>query len=365
MMRVLLIGLTFLLALDMPALAESDPRPKPRPASLASADAARPAMEAVPAEAAPAAVSGEGIQGQPATAAPPVPAASSPLRSVRPPRRQADHVPAVTPAGPAAAAVTASMSAATKAPSSIRPPPRPDAKIARAIQRAAARPADVQPTAPPQPVASAAAGMAVVQPEARPKPRGNILSAIFGGGAARKAAEPPRTVRGSVCGDPAIRGETVPRITGQVRGCGIEEPVRVTEVDGVRLSSAATMDCDTAKALRNWVSKGLKPAFGRTEVKTLRVAAHYACRTRNNRPGARISEHGRGKAIDISGIILANGQEISILRDYRSGAGAPVRQAHKAACGTFGTTLGPGSDRFHNDHLHFDTARHRNGPYCR
>ncbi|MFN4171986.1 MAG: extensin family protein [Pseudorhodobacter sp.] len=363
----MLIGLTFLLALDLPALAESDPRPRPRPAALAPADTAaadRLAVEAMPADAAPAAVSGDGLQVEPATAAPPVPAASSPLRSVRPPRRQADHVPAVAPAGPAAAAVTTSMSAATKMPTSIRPPPRPDAKIARAVQRAAARAADVQPTALPQPVA-AAAGMAVVQPEARPKPRGNILSAIFGGGAARKAAEPPRTVRGSVCGDPAIRGESVPRITGQVRGCGIEEPVRVTEVDGVRLTSAATMDCDTAKALRNWVSKGLKPAFGRIEVKSLRVAAHYTCRTRNNRPGAPISEHGRGKAIDISGIILANGQEISILRDYRSGLGAPVRQAHKAACGPFGTTLGPGSDRFHNDHLHFDTARHRNGPYCR
>jgi hypothetical protein len=38
---------------------------------------------------------------------------------------------------------------------------------------------------------------------------------------------------------------------------------------------------------------------------------------------------------------------------------------HRAACGRFGTTLGPGSDGMHEDHLHFDTARHANGPYCR
>ncbi|MDX5403468.1 MAG: extensin family protein, partial [Rhodobacterales bacterium] len=25
----------------------------------------------------------------------------------------------------------------------------------------------------------------------------------------------------------------------------------------------------------------------------------------------------------------------------------------------------PESDRFHRDHFHFDTARHRNGPFCR
>jgi len=332
MKRILLIGLAFLFVLDMPALAESVPRPKQRPADLAPV-----VVPVAPERAAPvqAAVASQG----------------SPLRSIRPPRRLADHQPAAAPPAPDMS-VRASMSAVSVPVKSIRPPRRPDARTAAAAQRAA-------------PFVQGAAAAVVSAPEARPQPRGNILSAIFGGGAARKTAEPPRTVRGSVCGDPAIRGESVPRITGQVRGCGIEEPVRVTEVDGVRLSTAATMDCETAKALRNWVSKGLKPAFGRSEVKTLRVAAHYACRTRNNRSGARISEHGRGKAIDISGIILANGKEISILRDYRSGAGAPVRQAHKAACGTFGTTLGPGSDRYHNDHLHFDTARHRNGPYCR
>jgi hypothetical protein len=38
---------------------------------------------------------------------------------------------------------------------------------------------------------------------------------------------------------------------------------------------------------------------------------------------------------------------------------------HRAACGTFGTTLGPGSDGMHEDHFHYDTARHRNGAYCR
>ena len=42
-----------------------------------------------------------------------------------------------------------------------------------------------------------------------------------------------------------------------------------------------------------------------------------------------------------------------------------IRKAQKAACGIFGTTLGPGSDGYHEDHLHFDTASYRNGSYCR
>ncbi len=326
-----LIGLGFLLATALPVLSDT-PRPQPRPADLTT-----------PAEAAPP-VAARRAEGQ-----------GSPQRSIRPPRRSAGAAPAAgrpaEAATPETPAVRATMNAAMQPVRSIRPPPRPNAVLAAAAQRQTQQRATAAQPGPP------------ATPESRPAPRGNIFSAIFGGGA--RKSEPQRSARGSVCGDTAIRGESVPRITGRVRGCGIEEPVRITEVDGVRLTSAATLDCDTARALRTWVTNGLKPAFGRNEVKTLRVAAHYACRTRNNRPGARISEHGRGKAIDISGIILADGREISILRDYRSRAGAPVRQAHKAACGPFGTTLGPGSDRYHNDHLHFDTASHRSGPYCR
>ena len=33
--------------------------------------------------------------------------------------------------------------------------------------------------------------------------------------------------------------------------------------------------------------------------------------------------------------------------------------------GIFGTTLGPGSDGYHEDHMHFDTAHQRGGAYCR
>ena len=171
--------------------------------------------------------------------------------------------------------------------------------------------------------------------------------------------------RGSVCGDTRIRGETIPPIPAKVKGCGLAEPVRVTEVDGVRLSPAATIDCTTAKALKSWIANGLKPAAGKRGVAELKIAASYACRSRNNIKGARISEHGKGRAIDISAVVLGNGQVLDVLHDYRRGEGKILRAAHKAACGTFGTTLGPGSDGYHENHLHFDTARYRSGPYCR
>ncbi len=171
--------------------------------------------------------------------------------------------------------------------------------------------------------------------------------------------------KGSVCGDPAIQGEVLAPITSRVRGCGIDAPVRVTSVDGVALSTGAVLDCETARALRAWVSGGLKPAFGRKEVARLQVAASYACRPRNNVKGAKVSEHGRGKAIDIAAIELANGTTISVLDHWRRSAGKPMRRAYQTACGTFGTTLGPDADRFHRNHIHLDTARHGNGAYCR
>ncbi len=89
-------------------------------------------------------------------------------------------------------------------------------------------------------------------------------------------------------------------------------------------------------------------------------------RSRNNRPGERISEHGRGRAIDISAIVLANGVAISVLKGWTERQhGRILKAAHRAACGPFGTVLGPSADAQHRDHLHLDTARYRSGSYCR
>jgi hypothetical protein len=176
------------------------------------------------------------------------------------------------------------------------------------------------------------------------------------------AAEPAATPRGNgICGNPALTGQMLDRIGSRTNGCGVDEPVQITAVDGITLTIPATMDCPTANALAAWVDQGLRPAFGAEQVVGLQVAGHYICRTRNHIRGARISEHGRGKAIDISGIILASGQVMTVASNWNR----QMRAAYQAGCGIFGTTLGPGSDGYHEDHMHFDTASHRNGAYCR
>lgn len=255
------------------------------------------------------------------------------------------------------------------------------------VQRPRARPGVAVPEAVPEAGSEAvsAAQVALAAPNLRPRPRPEGLGrgapvtevaaanpppavererrgGLFGGLFQRRDREERNEpADGFVCGDRAIRGEELARITSQVQGCGIEEPVRVTQVDGIRLTTPATIDCTTATALKTWINDGMRPAFGRQEVVELRVAASYICRPRNNVRGAKISEHGRGKAIDISGFILSDGKELSVEGNYNR----QMRRAYRAACGIFGTTLGPGSDGYHEDHLHFDTASHRNGAYCR
>ncbi|MEO0863039.1 MAG: extensin family protein [Pseudomonadota bacterium] len=173
--------------------------------------------------------------------------------------------------------------------------------------------------------------------------------------------------KGQVCGDPDLQGDVVGYVPGRIGGCGIKEAVRLRSVSGVTLSQSSLMDCGTAKALKRWTEKGAKPALKAKGggLAGYRVAAHYACRTRNNQPGARISEHGKGRAIDISGFTLRDGTQLTVLRDWNSRNGKALKAMHRAACGPFGTVLGPNSDRFHRDHFHFDTARYRSGSYCR
>ncbi|WP_099824562.1 extensin family protein [Oceaniglobus indicus] len=216
-------------------------------------------------------------------------------------------------------------------------------------------------------VLAAVAGVVPRSPRPQVRPENLKRRSIVAAAGFRRM--PPATgSRGALCGDPDIQGVRMSRIAGRIRGCGVEAPVQVTAIAGVALSTGATMDCTTAKALKTWVERGVKPVIGRLGggVASLKVAAHYSCRARNNKRGARISEHGKGRAVDISSIVLKNGASLSVLKGWRDPAQAGMMKTmHRAACGPFGTVLGPNADRYHQDHFHFDTARYRSGSYCK
>lgn len=314
--------------------------------------------------------------------------AEAPAQSPRPPARPASVV-AVVPSGLAASGVAASAEAQAElalaqAGPEVTATPQTDERVSssglvtspRPLRRlSSSRPAPSHPT--PSDLSRAtttaeARGIAVMRsprPAARPEsfPPETVIPA-----AALIPMQPdPRQIvgrRGTICGDPRLRGETVAPIASRVRGCGISDPVKVRQVSGLRLSAAATVDCQTARTLADWVDDSVKPAVGRRGggAAELVIMASYACRPRNNQAGAKVSEHGRGRAVDIGGVVLQNGTTIRVLDHWRDRRFGPVLKAmHDGACGRFGTVLGPAADRFHQNHLHLDTARYRNGSYCR
>jgi len=264
--------------------------------------------------------------------------------------------PAAEPT-PQPAAVPVTMPVRSDA--DIRPRPRPDRPTVRQMQPAVSAGSALAIARLPQ------AGLAR-SPLPKPRPERALRRSER-----PLSSDPARVLRsgkvGPICGSSDIIGQRVDPIPGRLEGCGIANPVRVAEVAGIRLSRGTTMDCATARVFRSWVEGGLKPAVGRLGGGPARidVAAGYACRTINSRRGGSISEHGKGNAIDISGITLRNGKRITVEDGWRRQAeGKVLRRLHRAACGPFGTVLGPGADRFHQDHFHFDIKR-RNSPYCR
>jgi hypothetical protein len=159
--------------------------------------------------------------------------------------------------------------------------------------------------------------------------------------------------------------EPLHHITG-ANGCGIEDPVRLSAVmtkDKVRvaITPAATLRCTMAEALTNWIREDVAPIAATLGAPLGGVANFdsYECRGRNRVFGAKISEHGKGNAIDIKSLTLANGRSYELTDITVS---KPMREQLKAsACARFTTVLGPASDGFHENHVHVDLAERHSG----
>jgi hypothetical protein len=85
--------------------------------------------------------------------------------------------------------------------------------------------------------------------------------------------------------------------------------------------------------------------------------ASYSCRGRDGNNWGKISEHAFGNALDIAGFKLANGQSVTVVNGWWGGPPrerAFLQVVFDGACAEFYTVLGPGSDRFHYNHVHVD-----------
>ena len=177
------------------------------------------------------------------------------------------------------------------------------------------------------------------------------------------APPPPSACRLALTDEVAI-APSIPDIKG-AGGCGGEDLVRLEAVvlpDKRRVSvkPAAILRCAMASAIADWIRTDMAPlaaSLGST-LSDLDNFDSFECRGRNRVVGARLSEHGRANALDIRAIKLANGRSIS-LTDRNVPRETRESVLH-SMCARFPTVLGPGSDWYHEDHIHIDLAQRRN-----
>jgi hypothetical protein len=162
---------------------------------------------------------------------------------------------------------------------------------------------------------------------------------------------------------------SIPDIHG-AGGCGGEDLVRLEAVvlpdkHLVSVKPAAILRCKMASAIADWVRTDVAPmamSLG-SVISGLDNFDSFECRGRNRVVGAALSEHGRANALDVRALKLANGQSIGLTdrtvpRDVRE-------NVLHSVCARFMTVLGPGSDGYHEDHIHLDLMeRHNNYKIC-
>ena len=182
--------------------------------------------------------------------------------------------------------------------------------------------------------------------------------------AAPKTPEPPPP---SACrlalGEDIAIAPSIPDIKGP-GACGGPDMVRLEAIvlpdkTRVPLKPAGTMRCSMAAAVADWVRTDMAPLAGSLNTKLLEIDNFdsFNCRGRNRVQGAKLSEHGRANALDVRGLKLANGQTIALTE--RNTPRLLREKVLLSLCTRFPTVLGPGSDGYHEDHIHFDLAERR------
>ncbi len=162
----------------------------------------------------------------------------------------------------------------------------------------------------------------------------------------------------------------LPRIHDSA-ACTIDYPLKLEVVSGdVDVKPDATLNCQMALTFAKWVKNEVEPAARLrflSGVKSIRQMSSYSCRRMNSSSRNPWSEHSRGNAIDIGTITLNNGKQIDVRKKsfFSFREKGLLKSVRSDSCKYFNTVLGPGSDRHHKDHFHFDLRHRKSGKrYC-
>jgi hypothetical protein len=156
----------------------------------------------------------------------------------------------------------------------------------------------------------------------------------------------------------------MPRLIGP-GACGGGDIVRIDAVllsggKKIEIKPAPYLQCPMAEQLALWLRDDAVPLTAASGVlQRLETYDDFDCRGRNRKMSGKVSEHGKANAIDLRGFTFEGGRYIH-LTDIK--ADKPLREAaRKSACARFMTVLGPGSDGYHEEHIHLDLAERSNG----
>jgi hypothetical protein len=151
--------------------------------------------------------------------------------------------------------------------------------------------------------------------------------------------------------------------------CHVENPVHLKSVGSIALPEAPLLNCRYAVAFSRWLSDSANPlarSKGYRALKKVSTGPGYECRGRNGDSSAKLSEHGRGNAVDITTFTFADGKTIAVSDAGNSSSGAynMLKAIRTSACAPFTTVLGPGSNAAHASHFHLDLGTHgKSGTY--
>lgn len=226
--------------------------------------------------------------------------------------------------------------------------PKPRGPRRAAVPLPKPRPAEAPAVAPEPPVAEKPA-----PPTAAAKPVEQAAPSAPEPSACRLALTPEIAIAPSI---PDIHG---------AGGCGGDDLVRLEAIvlpdkRQVAVKPAAILRCKMAATLAEWVRTDIAPLardLG-SAISDLDNFDSFECRGRNRVVGAQLSEHGRANALDVRAFKLANGRSVS-LTDRAVPREVRENVLH-SACTRFSTVLGPGSDGYHEDHIHLDVMERRN-----
>lgn len=157
----------------------------------------------------------------------------------------------------------------------------------------------------------------------------------------------------------------MPRLIGP-GACGGDDMVRVDAVTlaggtRVELKPAPVLRCVFAESFVAWVRDEVAPRAAKlgAGLRAVETYDDFECRERNRVNGAKISEHGKGNAVDLRSLHLADGRalgltDVMVAKGFRD-------DLRESACDRFTTVLGPGSDGYHEAHIHLDLIERSKG----